>query len=330
MEHEVKVSVICAAYNHEKYIAKALESFVTQQTDFPFEVIVHDDASTDGTAAIIREYEKKYPDIIRPIYQTENQYQKGIGVVGEILFPAARGTYFAICEGDDYWTDPAKLQKQYDYMQRHPDCPLVMHQTIRIFEDGRYMSNFTARDLSTEESRRLSAEELITHVNDFHLSSVFFRKESYDRNRSFMDQIRLFDYALKILLATDLPGASYMFPEVMSAYRMAAQGSWSTRVRDDSGKYQKHIEDSIVILEKIDQYRLGRYHGAIQEEIINRKFKIELLHGNKAAWKNPIYREIIGKMSRKQRLTNYLNLHMPNAFKWMQRAYQHIKKFTEG
>lgn len=330
MEQEVKVSVICAAYNHEKYIAKALDSFVSQRTDFPFEVLVHDDASTDGTAAIIRQYAEKYPDIIRPIYQTENQYQKGVSVVGQILFPAARGQYLAMCEGDDYWTDPDKLQRQYDYMQSHPDCPLSLHQSIRVFEDGRYMSAFTSRDLSTEEARCITADELITHINDFHLSSVFFRRASYEANRTFMDQIRLFDYAFKILLATDLPGASYAFQEPMSTYRMSSQGSWSQRIRDDSTKYFKHIERSISILEQIDQYRNGRFHAPISEEIINRRFKLELLRGNRAAWKMPEYQPIIAKMSRKQKLVNYLNLLMPNGFRWIQLAYQRIKKYVEG
>ena len=115
------VSIACNTYNHEKYIADALEGFVSQKTNFPFEVLVMDDASTDGTADIIREYEKKYPELIKPIYQTVNQYSKGLNP-GKQNRDRAVGKYIALCEGDDYWIDDHKLQKQVDYMETHPDC----------------------------------------------------------------------------------------------------------------------------------------------------------------------------------------------------------------
>ena len=93
---EILVSVLCATYNQEQYIADALQGFVDQKTDFPFEVIVHDDASTDRTADIIREYEKKYPEIIKPIYQTENQFSKNPGIVGYTMHQTAKGKYVAV------------------------------------------------------------------------------------------------------------------------------------------------------------------------------------------------------------------------------------------
>ncbi len=121
-KNDCLVSILCTAYNHEQYIRSALESFVSQKTNFAFEVLVNDDASSDGTAAIIREYEEKYPEIIRPFYQVENQFSKGIGYIYEnIFYPKARGKYFAFCEGDDYWTDESKLQRQADFLESHPD-----------------------------------------------------------------------------------------------------------------------------------------------------------------------------------------------------------------
>ena len=98
------VSICCITYNHAPYIRQCLDGFMMQQTNFTFEVLIHDDASTDGTADIIREYESKYPDIIKPIYQTENQYSKGVKVSATFNFPRAKGKYIAMCEGDDYWT----------------------------------------------------------------------------------------------------------------------------------------------------------------------------------------------------------------------------------
>ena len=119
------VTILCLVYNHESYIRQCLEGFVMQKTNFRFEAIVHDDASTDGTAAIIREYAEKYPDIIKPIFETENQYSKGDGSLGRIMTAHTHGKYVAICEGDDYWIDPLKLQRQVDFLEGNPEYVLT-------------------------------------------------------------------------------------------------------------------------------------------------------------------------------------------------------------
>jgi glycosyltransferase involved in cell wall biosynthesis len=118
----------CITFNHEPYIREALESFVMQKTNFPFVAIIHDDASTDGTAKIIQEYAEKYPDIIKPIFETENQYSKHDGSLRRIMSTACAYTgakYIAMCEGDDYWNDPFKLQKQVDYLETHSEVGMV-------------------------------------------------------------------------------------------------------------------------------------------------------------------------------------------------------------
>jgi len=119
---EPLVSICCITYNHENYIRDAIEGFLMQKTSFPIEIIIHDDASTDNTAQIIKEYEDKYPDLFCNIFQNENQWSKGGGsIYARFLYPQARGKYIALCEGDDYWTDPLKLQKKVDFMEVNPD-----------------------------------------------------------------------------------------------------------------------------------------------------------------------------------------------------------------
>ncbi len=133
------VAIRCITYNHEPYIRDALEGFVMQKTDFPFVAIVHDDASTDNTASIIREYSARYPDIIKPIYETENQYSKHDGSLRRIMDDACTATgakYIALCEGDDYWTDPLKLQKQVDFLESHPDYSMCFHNVLVHEVDG--------------------------------------------------------------------------------------------------------------------------------------------------------------------------------------------------
>jgi glycosyltransferase involved in cell wall biosynthesis len=124
MKDNPVVSVCCITYNHEPYISQAIEGFLMQKTNFPIEIIIHDDASTDKTAEIIRKYVKVYPDIIKPLFQTENQYSKGVKPNLTYNFPRAKGKYIALCEGDDYWIDPYKLQKQVDFMEANEDFSL--------------------------------------------------------------------------------------------------------------------------------------------------------------------------------------------------------------
>ena len=125
------VAIHCLVYNHEPYLRDCFEGFVMQQTNFPFVAIVHDDASTDNSAAIIREYEAKYPHIFKPIYEKENLYQKGgFILINEVMNTAIEATgakYVAKCEGDDYWTDPLKLKKQVDFMEANPEYSVCFH-----------------------------------------------------------------------------------------------------------------------------------------------------------------------------------------------------------
>lgn len=129
------VSICCITYNHAPFIRKALDGFLMQEpptgvtADEPwYEILIHDDASTDGTDDIIREYSEKYPDRIFPLYETENQYSKTNVKIDLYNFERVRGKYIAYCEGDDYWSDSQKLQKQVDYMEEHPDYSVCFHR----------------------------------------------------------------------------------------------------------------------------------------------------------------------------------------------------------
>ncbi len=163
------VSIVCNTYNHHKYIQDALEGFLMQKTTFKVEMLVHDDASTDGTADIVREYENKYPDLILPVYQTENQYSKGIRPGPVYQYPRARGKYIALCEGDDYWTDSLKLQKQYEFMELHPEFVMCYHsriekmpdETEKIFENGK---DFKADELIATPSGIATAAKFFKNV----------------------------------------------------------------------------------------------------------------------------------------------------------------------
>lgn len=154
------VSILCSAYNHEPYIKNAIEGFLIQETSFPFEVLIHDDASTDRTAEIIREYEARYPDIIKPIYQTVNQYSQGFKP-GAINRKRAKGKYVALCEGDDYWTDPNKLQIQADFLGKNPEYGFVHGGAVK-HEVG---TGRIKRDVEPPDSPKIrSSEEMFLRI----------------------------------------------------------------------------------------------------------------------------------------------------------------------
>lgn len=179
----ILVSIDCSTYNHEQYISQALNGFLKQKTNFHFEIIVHDDASTDNTAKIIKKYQSQFPYLFRCIYQSENQYSKNEkNIWGDITFPLARGKYIALCEGDDYWTDPFKLQKQVDFLENNKDYSICFHrykildQESQIFRNdncGFLFDNLTycGAEINTE----LFLKHWVTQP-----ATMVFRKDCFD------------------------------------------------------------------------------------------------------------------------------------------------------
>lgn len=153
MKGEILVSISCTTYNHAPYVRECFDGFLKQKTNFKFEVLVHDDASTDSTIEIIREYESKYPEIFKPIIQTENQWSQGKrGLNAKYNYSRAKGKYIALCEGDDYWTDPLKLQKQVDFLEKNQEYVLTSHLRIIVDEKGNPVTNSDSltKDYSTQ------------------------------------------------------------------------------------------------------------------------------------------------------------------------------------
>lgn len=175
------VSIRCMVYNHEPYLRQCLDGFVMQQTTFPFEAIVHDDASTDGSAAIIREYAEKYPDIIKPIYETENQYSKHDGTLTRIMDAAMHpnSKYVALCEGDDYWTDSNKLQIQVDFLESHLDYTMCFHRANTINNaTGEENNAFPGKVFRNIQSRDYESTELFATWT-VPTASMLYRKECH-------------------------------------------------------------------------------------------------------------------------------------------------------
>lgn len=165
------VSVICITYNHERFIDDALRGFLIQETDFPFEVIVHDDASEDGTAPIVRRWAKAYPRIIRPIFQDINQYTRGKNPLA-ITLPLARGRYIALCEGDDYWTDHQKLAVQKHVLDTNTNLAVCYHNVCMVAASGEVVSQGALGDKDRKDA---DSEMLKKVLRDIRLPTMCFR-----------------------------------------------------------------------------------------------------------------------------------------------------------
>lgn len=212
------VTVRCITYNHAPFIRQCLDGFVMQKTHFPFECIVHDDASTDGTADIIREYAAQYPNIIKPIFQTENQYSKRDGTIKRLMDAETRGQYIALCEGDDYWTSPDKLQIQVDFLESHPDCSMCFHNATLIY-DKESDRDGNVNMFDRLEEREFAGKE-IYETWMMPTASVMYRRESMpipSDKRFLYGDIVLFLHLASL-------GKLYCIDQKMSVYRRHAGG----------------------------------------------------------------------------------------------------------
>lgn len=212
------VSISCITYNHASYIRQCLDGFIMQKTDFAFEVLIHDDASTDGTTEIIKEYEEKYPDIIKPIYEEENQWTKGRRGSVVFNFPRAKGKYIAMCEGDDYWTDPLKLQKQVDFLEKNVDYAVCSH--------AYYIENNGRKDLVKLSRLEFdyNLDNLIIGDWYYQTLSLVFRRSIYYLNHC--DYTYSSDVVLLYTLLRRGGKGRYM-PLAMGNYRHHNLGVWS-------------------------------------------------------------------------------------------------------
>lgn len=219
----VMVTIRCITFNQAPYIRQCLDGFVMQKTNFRFEAIVHDDASTDGTADIVREYSEKYPDIIRPIIETENQFTiGGFQQINKMIDPLIRGKYLADCEGDDYWIDPLKLQKQVDYMESHPQCTMTCNRSkLYSVKEGKYIGEQYCR----KGDGVLNPVDVIYRTGLYiSTCSILYRSFIKDNYPDYCIKCKVGDYPLQIMAA--MKGEIYYFDDVMSVYRVDNSMSW--------------------------------------------------------------------------------------------------------
>lgn len=263
----VKVSICCATYNHAPYLRQCLDGFMMQKTSFRYEILLHDDASTDGTTDIIKEYAAACPNLIIPVIQSENQYSTQTrAIITTVLMPRAKGQYLAICEGDDYWTDPLKLQKQADILDKNPEISLCMHPSIVLYKNGR-----KKKYVLYNNSRIACLPDIIRRRHLYRPTASFmYRKERMKNYPDFCLKCHAGDIALIYYMATQ--GKIYFLNEIMSVYRRNTPGSHTERFgKLDYATRRQMMQTELDMIEGIDTLSGYAYHS----DFVKRKLRIQ-------------------------------------------------------
>lgn len=264
------VSIVCDVYNHRPFLEQCLDGFVRQKTSFLYEILIHDDASTDGSVDIIKKYVSLFPGLFKPVYQTENQYSKGVSIWYTIQFPRAKGKYIALCEGDDYWIDPYKLQKQVDYMEMEENCVLSYHNAV--VDSGGRLSLFNRLEVL---DRTVTLDCML---NDWSIptASVMFRKEALFLVSPF-PSFENGDYALELMLFSC--GKFHYDPSCGSVYRKH-KGSLSDAMNQNKAKLYSGLIDLLEYcktkysMEEQSQFdlRITKYEEQVKKERLMKKY----------------------------------------------------------
>lgn len=263
MDNDTMVSVWCTTFNHINYIKDAIEGVLSQKTNFRYELIIYDDASTDGTREIVIDYKNRFPDIIKVILPKQNEYEetkKNSKVWYEKHLRITQGKYVAFCEGDDYWIDTGKLQIQVDYMEEHPGCVLSSH-AARFWSTGEWKDNIVKNgDMEAD----LSSEEIILRPKgNLATASLVIKKEMLYMEE-FFHEASVGDYPLQLYCM--LKGTVHYFPNVMSVYRFRTETSFSKTILEDKKFALNHCAAVLRFLVKYNRYTNGQYASLLEEK----------------------------------------------------------------
>jgi len=259
------VSVSLVAYNASAYIKDAIEGCLMQQTSFPFEIIIHDDASQDQTPQIILDYSSNHPDKIIPIIQTINQFSQGHEINARINIPKARGKYIAFLEADDYWIDPLKLQKQVDFMEKHPEVSMCFTATKEIESSG--SNKVTIKRYRNHDSVCSSEDVILMGGRLVNMGSALVRKSIYDELPEWYHYSQIWDNTVPLLALTH--GKIQYLNEVTAVYRYNVPGSWTQKnVKNYKGRTHS-IGRSLALLDGFNEDTDYQY-----DKLIKRKTRL--------------------------------------------------------
>lgn len=312
----ILVSVNCVSYNHEDYIKDAIESVLMQKTNFKYELIIGEDCSTDKTKEIVVEYAKSYPEIIRLITAEKNV---GARENGTRIRKASRGKYIAICEGDDYWLDPYKLQKQVDYLEANPDCTFSFHNAY--LDQANKKETEYKETLINRQNAHYYGENTNYNAGELALlgfiptSSFIYRKEFLDNPPEWFYSAVVSDNSVKLI--TTSHGYAHFINEIMGAYRIGVKNSMMDKWRKERGNKDKQLALSkgyIKLYDNFNQYSGYKYESQINKVKIPFELQVVRLEKRKKDLSKSKYKSYFDEIGLLGKFKYYANYHFPNLY----------------
>lgn len=325
MSDKIMVSVMCTAFNHGEYIRQALEGMVNQKTDFAYEILINDDVSSDNTPEIIREFEAKYPEKVRAFFPEKNLYSQNIDVYYHTFFPNARGKYVAFCEGDDYWTDESKLQRQVDILEAHPEYSACVHNTELLYCDG---NRDCEKLIKREGDRIVEFEDILPGMsNAWHTSSVMAKKELLANPTDYYNvacEYGFGDYPWGIMLRNG--GPVWFIDRCMSVYRINSNNaSWSSGVDYATDKLVEFLTGIAEMLKTFRPHvRDEKILTLVDKYILDAQFQLLYTQGRDRELRKPPYDAILKTKPLSFRVKNLVKC----AFPGLQKLYRRLKGYN--
>lgn len=315
MNDEIIVSIICNTYNHEKYIEQAIQGFIKQQTEFNYEILIHDDASTDNTVKIIKKYEDRYPEIIKPIYQQKNQYSIDFNNILQIQFQRAKGKYIAFCEGDDFWIDIRKLSKQVHVLNHHPELDLCVH-SAKLYQFNHEIGRIAPKS----ENCIITIEEMILGGGGYVATNSLMFRSSLLKSIPHFLKIHPIDYAFQMYASTR--GGALYLNEDMSVYNYMNPGSWTEKGSKNSDFAIHEVTKCIEMLAAFDSYTNCKYSQLISNCIMHGEYEILWIRGEmKEIIRN---KKIYGLLSSKEKFRVWFRAIFPELYEWLRKKKHHL------
>lgn len=320
---DILVAIEIITYNHERFLAKALDSVLMQEVGFKYEIIVGEDCSTDNTRQILLEYKEKHPDKFRLLLHDKNVGMRKNAEAVSALSAESNSKYIAVLEGDDYWIDPQKLQIQIDAMEEYPDCYISFHAAeMRFGEDdhGKVVGKHC------DGNRLFSTSEVILGGGGFSPStSVIYRRDLVATLPDLYYEVPAGDYFLQML--GSLHGGFLYIDRVMSVYRQGMEGSWNSFMKDRR-KRERFAEGSLKGLNDINLFLDEKYDDEIRQRIANLDYEMAIFYLNGGLYKE--FKENMekahgsDKLDSKAFLIDHKLRHLPRALLFLRSLKKHL------
>lgn len=316
---EITVSILCLCFNHAPYIERCLENLLNQKVNFNVEILIHDDASTDGSTEILKRYELKYPNIIKVFYEKENQYSQGINIENTILSKHIKGKYVAICECDDFWSNDLKLVLQVNCFALFPSISFVVHKVLNQSVDGKIIGYIPKTIGYSCVFERNDIVPRIIKSYIFHTTSYMFKSSDYlnycNNLPKFAKHLKVGDYGLQLFFSN--LGDTVFLDLTMSTHVDNVPGSWTEKSRNatilETKKERANIVESLELFDSFSNFEfhkafLDRYNKSKMHELYEDGKYDEIL-------KNKALRYSLFKYDCKSFITIYIMVKHPKIYK---------------